>query len=88
MITEAKVREMYDENKKSIMSAVRKLPSDSHLEVAFYESGKVWISEPMQSGSYMAWNPDFTVQFSANKFMKYEEMNEILNERISFVELD
>lgn len=87
MITGNKVINLFELNKKDILKAVRKLPTDSHLEVAFYESGKVWISDPLKGGAYMAWKPDFSVQFTANKFVSYSELLETVQERIQYVEL-
>ena len=88
MITETQVREMYAENRKTIMSAVRKLPSVYSLEVAFYEDGKVCISNPILPGAYMPWDPDFMVSYKARKFMKFSELDEIMNERIAYAKLE
>lgn len=87
MITEIEVRKMYKKNREEIRAHVRKLPEDCFLEVAFYESGRVWISDPIQPYAFMTWNPGFMVQYKANPKLTFKELDSIFEERISYVEL-
>lgn len=77
-----RIKELYEKNKKEIMKAVRKLPAGFYLEVAFYESGRVWISQPLNGGAYMDWHPDFFVQYHADRFASYKGLEEGIDERI------
>jgi hypothetical protein len=77
MATEEDIREMYQTNRKKIMSAVRKLSTGKHLEVGFFESGKVLITDQMDQHSHASWNQVLiSVSYSQDKFFSYEKQDD------------
>jgi hypothetical protein len=80
MATEEDIREMYQINRKKIMSSVRKLSTGKHLEVGFFESGKVLITDQMDQHSHAGWNQVLiSISYSQDKFFSYEKQDDKFN---------
>jgi hypothetical protein len=77
MATEQDIREMYQINRKAIMSAVRKLSTGKHIEVGFFESGKVLITDQMDQHSYAGWEHVLiSVSYPQDQLFSYEKQDD------------
>ena len=80
LVNEQDIREMYQTNRKAIMSAVRKLSTGKHLEVGFFESGKVLITDQMDQHSYAGWKQVIiSVLYPQDRFFTYEKQDEMFD---------
>jgi hypothetical protein len=77
MINEQDIQEMYQTNRKAIMSAVKKLSTGKHIEVGFFESGKVLITDQMDQHSCADWKQAIiSVLYLQDRFFTYEKQDE------------
>jgi hypothetical protein len=77
MINEQDIQEMYQTNRKAIMSAVKKLSTGKHIEVGFFESGKVLITDQMDQHSCAGWKQAIiSVLYLQDQFFTYEKQDE------------
>ncbi|MDQ1253733.1 MAG: hypothetical protein QG646_2922 [Euryarchaeota archaeon] len=77
MINEQDIQEMYQTNRKAIMSAVKKLSTGKHIEVGFFESGKVLITDQMDQHSCAGWKQSIiSVLYLQDRFFTYEKQDE------------
>ena len=77
MVNEQDIQEMYQTNRKAIMSAVRKLSTGKHLEVGFFENGKVLITDQMDQHSCADWKQAIiSVLYLHDRFFTYEKQDE------------
>jgi hypothetical protein len=77
LVNEQDIREMYQTNRKAIMNAVRKLSTGKHLEVGFFENGKVLITDQMGQHSYADWKQAIiSVLYQHDRFFTYEKQDE------------
>ena len=82
MITERQIKSMYRANRDKIRIAIKALPEQGSLEVGFFESGKVVISQPITNeGAWMPWSVALSLSFD-KRISSYVKQDESFKEQL------